>query len=130
MPGFTLALPDGLTTLPDILIIQSYTGVPGPHLYRSRGIFIRTNFDEKNNCVILEVRDEGSGIPRENIKSIFDPFYTTKRNSGGTGLGLSISLTIVEEHGGSLDYSSDTGKGTTATIILPLNNRVQKSRHG
>jgi polar amino acid transport system substrate-binding protein len=49
-----------------------------------------------------------------------DPFFTTKRNSGGTGLGLSISYNIVQNHGGDLSLQSVYGKGTTATITLPV----------
>jgi polar amino acid transport system substrate-binding protein len=55
----------------------------------------------------------------EVLARIKDPFFTTKRDSSGTGLGLSISDTIIRNHGGWLDFSSEPQKGTTATILLP-----------
>lgn len=70
--------------------------------------------------VIVRVKDEGTGIPPEKLSQITDPFFTTKLDSGGVGLGLSISLKIVEEHGGSMHFTSDIGSGTTAEIILPV----------
>jgi PAS domain S-box-containing protein len=85
-----------------------------------RGIFISTACDEKRSMVIVRVKDEGTGIPPEKLSQITDPFFTTKLDSGGVGLGLSISLKIVEEHGGSMHFTSDIGSGTTAEIILPV----------
>ena len=50
---------------------------------------------------------------------IMDPFFTTKLDKGGSGLGLSISYSIVKEHSGCLEFESEPGKGTTATIKFP-----------
>ena len=61
------------------------------------------------------------GIPPETLMSVTDPFFTTKHDSGGVGLGLSISSKIIEEHGGSLQFASQSGVGTTAEVILPVN---------
>ncbi|HPT00824.1 MAG TPA: HAMP domain-containing sensor histidine kinase, partial [Candidatus Aminicenantes bacterium] len=69
--------------------------------------------------VKLRVRDQGSGITGESMKHIFDPFYTTKRETGGTGLGLSISYNILKNHGGELIFDSEPGRGTSAIISLP-----------
>lgn len=84
---------------------------------KEKAVSIRT-FRSGNNA-ILEVRDEGVGIPSENLKFIRDPFFTTKREQGGTGLGLSISSNIVQEHAGELSISSSPGKGTFVKIKLP-----------
>jgi len=66
---------------------------------------------------ILEVADTGKGIPPEVGKRLFDPFFTTKE--AGTGLGLPIAARIVEKHGGTLQYQTRVGHGTTFAIVLP-----------
>lgn len=81
---------------------------------------VKINIYLKNNSLICEVIDKGVGIPKENLKYILDPFFTTKRESGGTGLGLSISYKIIKAHGGELKLSSQVGKGTRAEVILPV----------
>ena len=86
-----------------------------------RGIFVSTSCDEKMNNIVVKVQDEGVGIPSESLSHILDPFFTTKHDSGGVGLGLSISSKIVEEHGGRMTFTSEIGEGTTAEIILPVN---------
>lgn len=82
-------------------------------------IRVSTLYDPSCSEVILEVRDEGTGIEAEFIDRITDPFFTTKHDDGGTGLGLLISRTIVENHHGELRFSSEPGKGTVAMICLP-----------
>ncbi len=67
-------------------------------------------------CVI-EIEDTGSGISKENLKKIFNPFFTTKPN--GTGLGLAISKKIIEEHNGIIKVESEEKKGTIFRIYLP-----------
>ncbi|MEQ8904864.1 two-component regulator propeller domain-containing protein [Ekhidna sp.] len=74
---------------------------------------------EKNN-VSITFEDSGHGIKPENLKKITEPFFSTKDPGKGTGLGLSITYAIINEHGGSLNYSSEWGKGTIATVRLPL----------
>jgi hypothetical protein len=81
-------------------------------------ITIETSHLAAGRSVRLAVRDTGSGIPPEILTKIFDPFFTTK--SEGTGLGLSISHGIVHEHHGTLDVRSEVGKGSTFTLIFPL----------
>jgi polar amino acid transport system substrate-binding protein len=70
--------------------------------------------------VLIVVRDTGFGIQPEDMPHITDPFFTTKRSVGGTGLGLPVSAKIVQEHGGTLDFSTKPGSGTTATLSLPM----------
>jgi PAS domain S-box-containing protein len=67
----------------------------------------------------LRIGDTGPGIPAEIRQKIFQPFYTTKSETGGTGLGLSIAHRIISNHQGSLDVSSELGVGATFTITLP-----------
>lgn len=68
--------------------------------------------------VTVSFADDGIGIKREDMGKIFDPFFTTKRE--GTGLGLPICKKIVEDHGGTLDITSEEGKGTTALITFKM----------
>ena len=70
-------------------------------------------------AIVIEVIDQGTGIPRTIRDRIFDPFFTTKPPGEGTGLGLSISYGIVRDHGGRIDVQSEEGKGSTFTITLP-----------
>lgn len=68
----------------------------------------------------FEVQDTGSGIPKEVLPRIFDPFYTTKPIGKGTGLGLSLSYGIVQKHGGTIDVRTEAGVGTTFRVMLPI----------
>lgn len=69
--------------------------------------------------VTVDVTDTGAGMDSEQLRHLFDPFYTTKRFGAGTGLGLTISQEITERHGGKISVCSEPGKGTTVTINLP-----------
>jgi signal transduction histidine kinase len=68
--------------------------------------------------VQVRIEDTGPGIPEEQLRKVFDPFYTTKQD--GTGLGLAICHGIVEQHQGLLQLESEVGKGTAALVRLPL----------
>jgi PAS domain S-box-containing protein len=70
--------------------------------------------------LFIEVNDTGTGISREDIKRIYDPFFTTKSVGEGTGLGLSVSYGIIQEHSGRISVESELGKGTTFSVALPL----------
>lgn len=69
---------------------------------------------------LVEIRDEGMGIPEEYLNHLTEPFFTTRWDKGGTGLGLAISSDIVKEHGGSLRFKSVAGEGTTVILELPI----------
>jgi two-component system, NtrC family, sensor histidine kinase HydH len=68
--------------------------------------------------VVIEVKDQGSGISLENLDKIFDPFFTTKDT--GTGLGLSVAHQIVSQHGGILNAKNNSGRGATFSLFLPI----------
>ena len=82
-------------------------------------IEIRTHCDEQN--IVIEVEDNGIGIKSEHIDQIMLPFFSTKEAGKGTGLGLSITYGIVKNMNGDIRIQSEVMKGTTLTIILPIN---------
>lgn len=71
------------------------------------------------NQVEISIRDNGHGIPKEDIPRIFEPFFTTKSADSGTGIGLSLVFWIIQDHKGRIEVNSEIGKGTTFTITLP-----------
>jgi polar amino acid transport system substrate-binding protein len=86
---------------------------------KDRAIAVRTYHDPIQQKNIIEIADEGIGIPESVLPHILDPFYTTKRDDGGTGLGLSISYSIIKEHNGEITFVSKADHGTTATVSIP-----------
>ncbi|MBT4935002.1 MAG: HAMP domain-containing protein [Rhodospirillaceae bacterium] len=81
-----------------------------------KGTVVFRTFQD-GNCIILEVSDNGPGIPPENRKQLFDPFFTTKKN--GTGLGLWIVYRLVESMRGVIEVESEVGNGTQFQVTLP-----------
>jgi two-component system NtrC family sensor kinase len=70
--------------------------------------------------ISVEISDTGIGIPEENLKKIFDSFFTTKDEIKGVGLGLSVCYGFIQDHGGDIKVESQVGAGTTFTITLPV----------
>ena len=80
---------------------------------------LRIRLGKADNSVWVSFHDDGPGIPRENLSSIFDPFYTTKRPGRGTGLGLSICKSVMKEHNGSVEAANSPDGGAVFTVTLP-----------
>jgi two-component system, NtrC family, sensor kinase len=74
---------------------------------------------EEDQRVILHVSDNGSGMSRETLEKVFDPYFTTKPQGVGDGLGLQICRSIISRHGGSVHIESEEGRGTDVSIELP-----------
>lgn len=72
--------------------------------------------------VVIEIEDTGVGIVPADLPNVMEPFFTTKPEGKGTGLGLGICRRIVQEHGGTLEITSEPGRGTTVRILLPVAN--------
>jgi two-component system sensor histidine kinase HydH len=70
--------------------------------------------------VTIEIADDGVGIAPEQLSSVLDPFFTTKKRGQGTGLGLTIAADIIKNHGGTLEIESSVGVGTTVRVRLPI----------
>ena len=104
------------------LIINAY------HAMEEKGgtLTVCTRYNRFRRVVEFRIRDEGTGIPKEALPNIFDPFYTTKEAGKGSGLGLSIAKNIVEEHHGSIDVSSVEGAGTEFIIRIPEKQEQEK----
>ena len=118
------------TTIPEILGDQArieqvlINMVSNAIKYTRDGGNISISAGQKDDIVWVSVRDNGIGIPKEDVEKVFDRFYRVdkarSRESGGTGLGLSIAKEIVNRHNGTIELSSRQGKGTIITMTLPV----------
>ncbi len=81
-------------------------------------VVVRTR--ARAEAVEIEVADDGCGIDPAIQGKVFDPFFTTKPVGQGTGLGLSMSYGIIKDHGGTIDFESEPGRGTRFTLVVPF----------
>jgi signal transduction histidine kinase/CheY-like chemotaxis protein len=140
----TLALRSYEQTLSNISIIEALAaGLPlafaDPHQFQQvllnliinaeqamlaangRGtLVLRSWHDLDGDSVILEVNDDGPGVPEDVQPRIFDPFFTTKEVGKGTGLGLTVAYAIIQEHGGRITVQSEPGAGASFFVALPV----------
>ncbi len=106
-----MASPDGLTQVLVNLLNNARQACSS-----GSTVYVRTRVD--NGSVLIDVDDEGPGIPEELSALVFEPFFTTKTDGQGTGLGLSVSRQIVERFGGSLSYEPRRSGGSRFTVTL------------
>jgi len=78
--------------------------------------------DSIKDAIRIDISDTGVGIPKENLKKLFTPFFTTKETGKGVGLGLSVVHGIIERHHGKIEIESNPGVGTTFSIYLGIDN--------
>ncbi len=99
------------------LIINAEYAMASAH---NRGtLTIRTSADDKRQMAIIEVQDDGPGVPEAVRSRIFDPFFTTKEARAGTGLGLAVAQALAHEHGGSIRLTQGSTEGATFIVELP-----------
>ncbi len=107
-----LAEPNQLHHAFSNLVNNAYDAMPGG------GVLDVTTDVNAKGCIVVEIRDDGTGIPSMDAPRVFDPFFTTKEPGKGTGLGLSISQHIIKGHGGRMELSSVEGEGTTVRVLF------------
>jgi two-component system NtrC family sensor kinase len=95
------------------IINNAYDAMP-----RGGELEIRTDLTSDGH-IEIKFKDNGAGIPKENLGKVFDPFFTTKPIGKGTGLGLSICHGIVKSYGGTIEVESENNKGSTTVIRFP-----------
>src|SRR5262245_58142115 len=83
-------------------------------------LVLRTWHDADRKSIVLEINDDGPGIPEDLQPKIFDPFFTTKEIGQGTGLGLTVAYAIMQEHGGRIRLESRSNRGASFYIELPV----------
>ncbi len=110
-------------------IEQVLTNIIGNAIkYTKEDGFIKVSLEQNDNLYKISVSDNGVGIPKDDIEHLFERFYRVDKSrstdAGGTGLGLSIAKDIVDAHNGNIQVQSEFGKGTTVTIVLPIDTRV------
>lgn len=93
------------------LIVNAVQAMP-------KGGCVKINLMKENNFAVIKIADDGEGIPPENLKKLFTPFFTTKPQ--GTGFGLAEVHKVIEEHHGQIDVQSKLQQGTTFTLKIPL----------
>ena len=99
------------------LVINAEQAMVSAH---GRGtLVVRTWHDAERDVVLLEMADDGPGVPEEVVPKIFDPFFTTKAVGKGTGLGLTVAYAIIQDHGGRISAESSPGEGAVFRIELP-----------
>jgi two-component system NtrC family sensor kinase len=95
-------------------------GAEATRPHGSGRVSVVTRRSDDGESALLEVADDGEGIPKEALERIFEPFFTTKDDGKGVGLGLAVVYGIVESHGGRIEVRTAGGRGTTFEVTLPL----------
>ena len=107
------------------LIINAEQAMLGEY---GRGTLVmRTWHDELRRTVVLEINDDGPGIPPDVQAKIFDPFFTTKAVGKGTGLGLTVAYALVQEHGGRIRIESALGQGASFFVEFPTGGTISNA---
>lgn len=107
----------------DNLIANAIDSYEGLNTKTGRQIKISSKINAEDQKIIILIADKGSGIPNEELREIFKPFFTTKSAVRGTGIGLNITKRFVEDFAGTIEVSSSVNKGTSFTVNLPLHNK-------
>jgi two-component system NtrC family sensor kinase len=122
-----LRLDEGLPLLPcdssqmqQVVLNLLMNAAEATRAHGSGRVTVATRRSDDGAGAVLEVADDGEGIPCDVLDRVFDPFFTTKDDGKGVGLGLAVVYGIVESHGGRVEVRTDEGRGTTFEVTLPL----------
>jgi len=119
-PGLPQVFVDG-HQIQQVLLNLVINGEHAMLAANGRGVLtVRTWCDPEREAIVLEVTDNGPGVPEDVKARIFDPFFTTKEVGTGTGLGLAVAYAIVQEHGGRIRVESLPSAGATFVVELPV----------
>jgi two-component system NtrC family sensor kinase len=113
-------LPCDASQMQQVVLNLVMNGAEATRPHRRGRLVIATRRSEDGESAVLEVTDDGEGIPKEVVDRIFDPFFSTKDDGKGVGLGLAVVYGIVESHGGRIEVRTEAGRGTTFEVTLPL----------
>ena len=102
------------------LCTNALAAMPNGGTLTVRTFSLRQDAYEEQERVGIDVTDTGVGIPDDQLDKIFEPFYTTRSDSGGTGLGLGLCRMLISEMGGRIRVSSKPGRGSTFRILLAV----------
>jgi signal transduction histidine kinase len=90
-------------------------------------LLVATSHRSGDQTVSIQIQDTGCGISKRDLSHIFEPFFTTKSEGQGLGLGLAMVEGIVERHKGRIEVTSELGKGTTFTLLVPANSNMSRA---
>ena len=88
---------------------------------------INVNIQQTNRTFAIVIKDNGPGIPKENLSLVIEPFFSTKKRTNNFGLGLSYCYSVMQQHGGTLEISSSEGIGTTVLLCFPVKKVFRKN---
>lgn len=106
------------------LVINARDATPAGGLIQVEARAARGDERTHPECLRISVSDSGAGIPKENLRKVFEPYFTTKQKNKGTGLGLAACQEIIKRNGGSIAVESKLGEGTRFTLYVPSSRRA------
>lgn len=111
LPLFTCRVP---------LVVQAFANILDNAIKsRTAGLELRVSAACEGGAIVVSIRDNGCGIPPENLPRIFEPFFTTREVGKGSGMGLTVAREAITSAGGSIEVTSDPGLGTTCKVSFP-----------
>ena len=105
---------------PGLLSQAFFNVIQNALLSRTDGLELHITSECNNNVIVIQISDNGCGIPAHNLRRVFEPFFTTREVGRGTGMGLTIAREIIKDVGGFIEIDSSDGSGTSVTLRLPI----------